>query len=256
MSFPRGLTDTVRTDWTDLGAATGAAARFDPAAAAAGLPEPVRRWLAHAIAPGTALLTSVELATHGTIRRGAWHSFSATQRLSVAGGFVWAGTASRFGLPITGFDRYTRHAGQMSWKLLDRVPVNTAAGKDVTRGAAARHAGELLVAAPAAALSRRVSWQPVDADRATAKVRVDAGYHEVTLTVAADGALTSIQMSRWGAGEDGSFGVRVFGADFEDEVTFDGFTIPRTVVAGWDHGTPGWAQGQFLRYTVDGAHYR
>jgi hypothetical protein len=78
----------------------------------------------------------------------------------------------------------------------------------------------------------------------------------VTLTVAADGALTSIQMSRWGAGEDGSFGVRVFGADFEDEVTFDGFTIPRTVVAGWDHGTPGWAQGQFLRYTVDGAHYR
>jgi hypothetical protein len=255
MHYPRGLTDDVRTDWTDLGATTGAPAAFDPAAAA-GLPEPVRRWLAHAVAPGTPLLTSVELTTHGTIRLGTWRDFSATQRLSAAGGFVWTATASRFGMPIIGFDRYTRRAGQMSWKLLARVPVNTAGGPDVTRSAAARHAGELLVAAPAVALSRRVTWQPIDDDRATARIRVDAGFHEVTLTVAADGALTSMLMSRWGAAADGSFGVRPFGAEFTDEATFDGFTIPRTVVAGWDHGTTGWPQGQFIRYTVDEAQYR
>jgi len=255
MRYPPGLTDTVRTDWGDLAAATRSPTVFDPAAGTE-LPEPVRRWLTHAIAPGTELLNSVELTTHGAIRLGGWRDYSATQRLSLAGGFVWTATASKFGLPVVGFDRYTRRAGEMSWKLLSRVPVNTATGPDVTRSAAGRHAGELLVAAPAAALSGRVKWQPVDAGRATARIRVDAGFHEVELSVDDDGALTSMLMSRWGAGPDGSFGVRVFGADFTDEATFEGFTIPRTVVAGWDHGTPGWGAGQFIRYTVDTAHYR
>jgi hypothetical protein len=255
MRYPAGLTEaSVRTDWSDLGAATGAPARYDPDAPA-GLPEPVRRWLAHAIAPGTALRTAVELSTHGTIRLGAWRDFAATQRLSIAGGFVWAGTATKFGLPVVGFDRYSRRVGQMSWKLFGRFPVDAAGGPDVTRSAAGRHAGELLVAVPAAAFSRRVSWRPVDADRATARIRVDAGYHEVQLTVAEDGALRSMVMSRWGSVADGSFGDRVFGAEFADEATFEGFTIPRTVVAGWDLGTPGWSGGQFIRYTVDAAHY-
>ena len=255
MRYPPGLTDTVRTDWGDLAAVTASPALFDPAMTTA-LPEPVQRWLAHAVAPGTALLTSVELATHGTIQLGGWRDYAATQRLSLAGGFVWAATASRFGLPVVGFDRYTRRGGQMSWKLLSRLPVNTADGPDVTRSAAGRHAGEVLLAAPAAALNSRVKWHAVDADRATARIRVDAGHHEVELTVGADGALTSMLMSRWGSIPDGSFGVRVFGAEFTQESTFEGFTIPTTIVAGWDFGTPGWAAGQFIRCTVDGAHYR
>ncbi|WP_414637313.1 DUF6544 family protein [Actinophytocola sp.] len=58
---------------------------FDPARAA-GLPEPARRWLSHAIAAGVPLLTSVELIMHGQIRLGGWRSFTATQHLSAAGG--------------------------------------------------------------------------------------------------------------------------------------------------------------------------
>jgi hypothetical protein len=255
MRYPPGLTDTVRTDWGDLGAVTASPGLFDPAAIT-GLPDPVQRWLAHAIAPGTALLTSVELATHGTIKLSGWRDYAATERLTLAGGFVWAATATRFGLPVVGFDRYTRRAGQESWKLLSKVSFNTAAGPDVTRSAAGRHAGEVLIAAPGAALNSRVKWHAVDTNRATARIRVDAGHHEVELTVAADGSLTSMLMSRWGSIQDGSFGVRVFGAQFADEVTFEGFTIPKTVVAGWDIGTPGWEPGQFLRYTVDSAHYR
>ena len=252
---PRGLTETVRTDWGDLGAATGSAAPFE-LAATAGLPDPVRRWLAHAIAPGTLLLTSAELTTHGFIKLGPWRTYAAVQRLSPARGFVWTATTSLGGLPVTGFDRYTRRGGQMRWRVLGRIPVNSAESDDITRSAAARLAGELLIAAPAAALSKRVSWQPVDADRATARIRVDAGFHEVTLTVAADGALTSMVMPRWGAGADGSFTERMFGAEFSDEATFAGFTVPSTVVAGWDQGTDGWEEGQFIRYTVDDGHYR
>ena len=35
-----------------------------------GLPEPARRWLGHAIAPGTPLWGSVELTMHGRIKLG------------------------------------------------------------------------------------------------------------------------------------------------------------------------------------------
>ena len=178
------------------------------------------------------------------------------QKMSAARGFVWAATARMRGLPVTGFDRYSRYTGEMRWMLLGAIPVQTATGLDVTRSAAGRHAAEVLVALPAAGLSPQVRWQPVDTDRATARIKVGRGFHEVTLTVAADGALTAMAMSRWGQTGDGPFVERVFGADLGAETTFDGFTIPGTGAGGWDYGTPGGAEGQFIRYTVDRAHYR
>jgi hypothetical protein len=245
---PPGLTGDVRSDWADLGAPTGAPARFDAEMTAA-LPEPVRRWLTHAIAPGTPLLTSVELAMTGQIRLGEWRGFAATQRVSAARGFVWAATTRMMRLPVAGFDRYSRYTGEMRWRVLGAVPVRSAAGVDVTRSAAGRHAGEVLVALPAAALSPQVKWRPVDADRATARIKVGRGFHDVTLTVAAGGALTSLTMSRWGPVGTGTFAERMFGADLSADATFDGFTIPCAVTAGW-------TDEQFIRYTVDGAHYR
>ena len=50
--------------------AATAAETFDPAAIM-GLPEPARRWLGHAIAPGTPLWSSVELTMH-EVRISRW----------------------------------------------------------------------------------------------------------------------------------------------------------------------------------------
>jgi hypothetical protein len=252
---PHGLIGDVRGDWADVGAPTGAPARFEPEMVA-DLPVPVRRWLTHAIAPGTPLLTSVELATRGHIQLGGWRSFVATERLSATRGFVWAAKSRMFGLPVAGFDRYSRYTGQMRWQLLGAIPVRGTAGPDVTRGAADRHAGEVLIVAQAAALSQQVKWRAVDADQAVARIKVGSGFHEVTVTVAASGALTSIALSRWGATPAGPYADRVYGAELGSEATYDGFTIPGAVIAGWEHGTDGWELGQFMRYTVDSAHYR
>jgi hypothetical protein len=252
---PRGLTDEVAADWTALARPTDALAGFDVAAADE-LPEAARRWIRHAIAAGTPLRTSVELRMHGEIRLGAWRSFSAVQRLTAAHGFVWAATARLLGLPVTGFDRYTQRTGQMRWRLLNAIPVMSAGGTDVTRSAAGRHAGELLLAAPAAALSPQVTWRPVDRDRATARVQLGSDTHDVTLTVAADGALTELHMTRWGNPDKDAFGAYSFGATLHDEAHFDGFTIPRHITAGWHYLTDRWAQGQFIRYTIDDARYR
>lgn len=56
-------------------AATATAETFDPAATM-GLPEPARRWLSHAIAPGTPLWNRAELTMHGQIKLGRWRPSS------------------------------------------------------------------------------------------------------------------------------------------------------------------------------------
>lgn len=254
-AVPRGLTEPVRADWAALAQPTATVERFDPALTA-GRPDPVRRWLGHAIAPGAPLRSAVELHMHGEIRLGAWRRFTAVQRLTPTGGFVWAATARLKGLPVMGFDRFTRDSGQMRWRLLNAVAVMTAEGEDITRSAAGRHAGELLLAAPAAALDAGVTWTGVDAGRATARLRVGTGVYEVTLTVAADGALTALRMTRWGNPGGAAFGAHAFGATLHGEVEFDGFTIPRAITAGWHYGSDRWPEGQFIRYTIDDARYR
>jgi hypothetical protein len=192
---------------------------------------------------------------HGQIRLGAWRNFVADQHTSLTGGFVWAATARFLGLPVSGFDRYTRESGQMRWRLMGAVQVMAAEGADVTRSAAGRHAGEVLLVAPAAGLSSLVSWQPVDADRVTARIALGSTAHEVTLTVAADGALAEVVLRRWGNPDNRGFGQYTFAAELRDEATFDGYTIPRTVVAGWRCGGERWDEEQFIRYTIDDARY-
>jgi hypothetical protein len=254
-SFPTGLTTDACRDWTALAAPTLGQPTFDPESLH-DLPEPVRRWLIHTLRPGTPLQTTVELRMHGEIRLGTWRPFTARQRISFADGFVWAATARLFGLPVIGFDRYTRGSGQMRWRLLNAIPVMAAAGPDVTRSGAGRHAGELLLATPAAALSPQVVWQAIDAERATAQVEVGRRRHEVTLMIAPNGAVRELVMNRWGNQGRDSFAERAFGAVVTSERTFDGVTIPTNVVAGWEYGSKQWSEGQFIRYTVDEATYR
>jgi hypothetical protein len=247
---PAGLTPEAARDWTDLASDGPPEGVFAPDRIA-DLPEPVGRWLGHAIDEGTPLARAVELRTSGEIFLGRWAPFTAVQRLTVSGGFVWGATARLLGLPIRGFDRWTHGTGEMRWRLFGLVPVASAGGEDVTRSAAGRHAGELLVALPTAALSPEVGWRAHDPDRAVASVRGVGGTHEVAITVAADGALTEVAMTRWGPIGRGSFGEQPFGAALHGEVEAAGLRIPRRVTAGYHYGTDRWAEGQFIRWTVD-----
>jgi hypothetical protein len=112
--------------------------RFGPAELD-GLPEPVRRHLAQAIAPGTPLHTSARLRMRGSIKVGRWLPFRARQVLSPHHGFVWSARAA--GL-IGGTDRYLDGAGAMAWKLAGLVTVAAGEGPDVARSAAGRAGAE------------------------------------------------------------------------------------------------------------------
>jgi hypothetical protein len=70
------------------------------------LPETARRYLEHAIAPGTEFVSAVRLKMHGEIKLKKWIPFTAEQVICWEHGLIWSATAWMNGfLPIVGSDR-------------------------------------------------------------------------------------------------------------------------------------------------------
>ena len=107
VSQPPRAARRVRREWANLCSPTPHPAAFDPAMVT-GLPEPARRYLTHAIAPGTPLWQSVEISMVGHIKIGAWRPFTATQVVAPRRGYIWAADARLFGIPVIGYDRLRR----------------------------------------------------------------------------------------------------------------------------------------------------
>ncbi|GAA2128500.1 DUF6544 family protein [Actinomadura napierensis] len=248
-----GLTAAAERDWADLATTPEHGRPFGPELVRH-LPEPARRWLSHAIEPGTPLSWAVRLRMHGRIRLGAWRTFRATQILRPPRGFIWAASVRVAGLPTTGFDRYSGGDGEMRWRVLGLLPVMSATGPDITLSAAGRLAGE-FVFVPAVALSPAVTWEPIDGERARANVVIGGTAHSVTLTVAPEGSLTELTLDRWGAPDGESFGRYTFGARLQGETSYAGYTIPSLVRAGWWYGTRRWSRGEFIRFALDEADF-
>ena len=241
------------TEWARLAAVPARAGRFSPDLVA-GLPEPARRWLTHALAPGTPLWSSVQLRMRGEIRIGTWRSFTARQVLAPPHGFIWAATARVAGLPVTGFDRYGSGTGQMRWRLLGLVPVVSGAGPDVTRSAAGRLAGEGVCWLPTAFGAARWSGGP-EPDTAVATWRIGDADESVLLRVDPDGALREVRLQRWGNPDGQAFGRHPFGVAIEAERTSGGVTVPSTLRAGWWWGTDRQDAGEFFRAEVTDATF-
>ncbi len=242
----------VRRDWAQLTGVPGTPEPFEPAMVEE-LPEPARRWLLHAIPPGTPLWPSVVLTMRGQIRLGTWRPFTAQQVLAPPRGFVWAATARVLGLPVTGFDRYSAGSGQMDWRLGGLVPVMTATGPDVTHSAAGRLAGEMALAPTT---FRGATWTPgPDEDSALATWHIDEHRESVEFRVGPDGRLLGVLMQRWGNPGGEPFGRHPFGVTVEGEDTFGGVTIASRLRAGWYWGTDRQDEGEFFRATITGARF-
>lgn len=242
----------VRRDWQLLSGSGERPEPFHPSMVA-GLPEPARRWLVHAVAPGTPLWGSVVLTMRGEIRLGAWRPFTARQVLAPPRGFIWAATARFAGLPVTGFDRYSSGSGQMNWRLAGLVPVMTATGPDVTRSAAGRLAGETALAPTT---FRAATWGPgSDENRTVATWRIDEHQECAEFHVGPDGRLLGVRMQRWGNPAGLPFGRHSFGVAIEAETTFDGVTVGSVLRAGWFWGTSRQAEGEFFRAEITDATF-
>jgi hypothetical protein len=242
----------VRQEWLHLATTVVRPPGFDPEMTAA-LPEPARRWLAHAITPGTPLWQVVRLTMRGQIRLGRWRPFTAIQVLAPPGGYIWAATARFAGLPVTGYDRLSSGTGEMHWRLLRLIPVMTAAGPDMTRSAYGRLAGEIVLIPT---VFQRATWADGNhPDTATATWRFGEDTETADLSVGPDGQVLNVMVNRWGNPGGEPFGRYPFGVSVEAETEFGGVTIPSGFTAGWWRGTDRQEEGEFFRADITAAQF-
>jgi hypothetical protein len=246
--------------WRRLREAPGGG-RFDPASIAE-LPVPARRYLEHAIAPGTLLAGSVELEMEGRIglSPGAEKTpFRARQVLAAPAGLIWQAEVGRGLRQVSGSDSYGDGVGETLWFLGYALPVVRGSGPDVTRSAAGRVALEAALLLPSALHpSRGARWEAGD-DR-VATVHLKVGEHELspTLHVAPNGHLLRIEMMRWDpagpSGEPEEVRWVADGFDEAAEATFGGYTVPTTVRVTKNAGTP--QVDTFFEARITSADYR
>ena len=233
--------------WERLLPPEPARAVFDPGDVA-GLPEPAKRWLTHAITPGTPLARAAILEMEGRIRLQRWIPFRAVQLHVPSEGYVWAARARLGPLPICGFDRYAEGAGEMHWSILGRIPVMSAVGSDVTRSAAGRLALD-AVFVPTAFLTPAVVWRenPGRSDWVFADWTVGNETHRLEIHVGLRGELLSVCTTRWANPNGRAWGLYPCGGTLGEEVDCGGITIPSVIRAGYFFGTDGWDEGEFFR---------
>ncbi len=218
-----------------------------------GLPDPVRRYLGAAIAPGTPLAAAARFRMRGSIKLGQrWVRFRARQIETPHHGFVWA---ARAGGIIVGSDRYADGQGAMNWRVLGLVRVMHADGPDVSRSAAGRVGAE-AVWVPTALLARfGVTWSATDPHCITANYRLDDAEIELHYTLGDDAQVQSVVFERWGDPDSsGIWGHHPFGFEATGYSTFDGVTIPSAGRAGWFYGTDRWNEGEFFRFEITDFH--
>jgi hypothetical protein len=216
----------------------------------AGLDEPARRFLLHAIAEGTPLAPAARLTMHGWVRAGAWLPFRATQDAS-ARAFSWR---ARVGLgPLTVLrvvDRYGAGEAVTDVRLLGRVGLAHADDPDTVRSAAGRAALEAVMYAPGALLfCRDARWRAVADDEVVVAWDVGPVRPEVHVRVGPDGALRGVHALRWGRHGTEQHQEIPCGADVHELGRFGPWTLPRRFEVAWWYGTP--RRAPFFRARID-----
>lgn len=203
------------------------------------IPEPVQRYLSHAMPDGAPLKSGALLAMEGRIRVGPWLSFDARQEFH-GRDFTWRARAGvgRF-RPLRVTDRYAAGAGSTEGRAFGRLRFLHAAGEDTSRAAAGRAAVESIWVPQTLLPSAGVRWR-ADSDTAIiATMDVPPERPDVRFEIDPDtGALRSVSLLRWGdAGQDG-FGYIPFGGTIHAERRFGELVLPSRVTVGWWFGTP------------------
>jgi hypothetical protein len=220
------------------------------------LPLAARRYLSHAVAPGSPMASAVRLRMRGEIRLGRWLPFTAEQVIREDGQMIWRATLRAFGLPIRGSDRFVDGHGAMRWSLLGLIPVVAASGPDITRSAIGRVQAESIWL-PSGMCSDHVAWMESGPNRASAGLSIHGERAQLDIEIEDTGRLRTISMDRWGNPENRGFHYARFGGIVEDERTFGGNTIPTRLRIGWHFGSDRFeSEGEFFRVSVEEATYQ
>jgi hypothetical protein len=204
------------------------------------LPEPVRRYLQHALPGGPDASAGVRLKMSGKIKLGLWLPFTAVQDCD-GRSFEWRARIGPGSLkPLEVVDRYANGAGSVTGRLVGRYQLFHQADLDVHRSAAARAAIEAVVAPASLLPGRGVSWRAEDGGHIVASSYLEPERVDVHMQIDPDGALRSVSARRWGDTGKHSHGYLTFGGDMHAEQRFGGLVIPSRLTVGWRYGTAGY----------------
>lgn len=212
--------------------------RFDPEALA-GLDEPVRRYLTHAIHPGSPLARGTRLTMRGRVKVGPpWLRFKAEWE-GDGRSFEWRARAAR-GL-VRVVDRYADAGASMDVRLLGRVPVVHEDDEDVVRSGAGRAAIESAIWAPASVLPQHgVTWRAEGDEEIVASWELPPERPDVRLRIDRTGRVTSCFVLRWDDGRHGRRGYVPMGGIVHEERRFGDLVIPSRMTVGWWFDQPQW----------------
>jgi len=222
------------------------------------LPAPARRYLLHAIRPGTPLAYSVSLEMGGSMRlkpEQEWMPMKASQILAPPKGFVWRAEVGDGLMRFSGGDHYANGSGRVRFWLWGFIPLVKQEGADVSRAALGRMVCETIWLPSSLLPQRGVKWEASDDESARATMKIGEETITLNLFIEPDGRLREIRILRWGnQTEDGSFGYIPFGGRIQEERAFDGYMIPSKVSVGWRLGTNRYFE--FFRAQIEDAVFR
>jgi hypothetical protein len=208
---------------------------FSPSAIAA-LPEAAQRYFRYTIAPGTPLVSVVEIDMEGQLGLGTkdepvYREMAAEQILVPPKGLVWKVRAG----PISGSDVATPDTSWTRFWLLNLIPVvRVSDNPDHHRSAFGRVVAEGAFWVPSSLLpSDHVVWTAVDMTTARATVSYGKFSQSIDLTIEADGRPSRVIIQRW-SNENPSrvFREQPFGGYLSDFREVKGYRLPMRVEGG------------------------
>jgi hypothetical protein len=221
------------------------------------LPQPVQRYFLHAIQPGTPLANSVKLKMNGSFRLSPdkpWLPMQAEQIISAFKGFVWKAKIGSGLIKFIGSDYYFNNFGKTRFSIWGIIPVVNAHNQDITRSAIGRFVGESFWLPSALLPQNGVIWQAIDDNTIEANMKIDRESVTLTFIIDSNGKLLKMCLPRWGdKTEDSSYAYIPFGGEVLEERTFEGFTIPSQINAGWWFGTDKYFN--FYRTNIEQAEF-
>jgi hypothetical protein len=219
-----------------------------------GLPEPVCRYLAAAIAPGATLDRAAHVEARGRVRLRWWVPFRARYQVTPSLDFLGVGRAGEF---VVGVEHCIDGVAAQRLRL-GVIPLRDHGGDGGARVATACRAALGAVVLPTALLPRRgVRWRADDDVRIRASLAVHGVPVTLRLHIDADGRpLTAmIDHGREPRGP-GRRACHPFGAIFTAEASFDGLTVPVCGRIGWLGGDPSLRSGGVLKFQVTAVRAR
>jgi Family of unknown function (DUF6920) len=202
-------------------------------------PEPVQRYLDHAMPHGAPLHSGALLAMRGRIKVGRWLSFDARQELR-GDAFTWQARAGlgRF-RPLRVTDGYADGSGSTEGIAFGRIRFLHASGEDTSRAAAGRAAAESMWVPQTLLPSGGVRWRAESDTAIVATMDVPPERPDVRFEIdPATGALRSVSLMRWGNVGQDHFGYIPFGGTIHAEQRFGDMVLPSRVTVGWWFATP------------------